>query len=242
VLLRVGQDGKLEEVSLENVRFAKTDVPNPPAPGAAAKKGGPSPRSEAITDLAYIDGRLILAGLSNEEFSSRLLAIPYPFADSPDGAAIEIYHGAHGRLETRSPVRTFVTYKIKGEPYLLAAYTCTPLVKVPVADLKAGAHIKGKTIAELGNGNKPLDMVVYQKDGKDYLLLTNSRRGVMKIPTEGADSAASIDSPVSGTKGMPYETIKDLQGIVQLDQLDEDHALVIIDKDGSLLLETIHLP
>src|SRR3954451_12784354 len=34
VLLRVGRDGKLEEVALEGVRFARTDVPNPPAASA----------------------------------------------------------------------------------------------------------------------------------------------------------------------------------------------------------------
>ena len=96
-----------------------------------------------------------------------------------------------------------MAYRIQNEPYLLAAYTCTPLVKVPVADLKAGAHVKGTTIAELGNRNRPLDMIVYQKDGKDYLLMTNNSRGVMKIPTEGAGTAESITEPVTGggTKG-----------------------------------------
>ena len=94
------------------------------------------------------------------------------------------------KFETKSPIRTFVTYKIQNEPYMLAAYTCTPLVKVPVSELKAGAHIKGTTIAELGNRNRPLDMIVYQKDGKDYLFMTNSSRGVMKIPTEDAGNAA----------------------------------------------------
>jgi hypothetical protein len=244
VLLRVGKDGKIEEFSLQNVMFAKTEIPNAPAAGAAGGRG-PSPRSESVTDLAYVDGRVFLAGLSNEEFSSRLLAIPYPFTNDTDGAAIEIYHGAHGRFETRSPVRTFVSYKIQGEPFLLAAYTCTPLVKVPVADLKAGAHVKGKTIAELGNRNRPIDMVVYQKDGKDYLLMANSSRGVMKIPTEGADHAESITSPVpgGGTKGLGYETIKELKGVEQLDMLDKTHAVILVRKDGgSLNLETIELP
>ena len=183
VLVRLGADGKLDEVPLENVRFAKAEIPNAPDPGA--RQQGQPLRNESITDLAYVDGRVFVAGLSNEEFSSRLIAIPFPFSEGFDGAAIEIYHGAHGRFETKSPVRTFVPYKIGNEPYLLAAYTCTPLVKVPVAELKAGAHVKGTTIAELGNRNRPLDMIVYQKDGKDYLLLANSSRGVMKIPTEG---------------------------------------------------------
>ena len=158
--------------------------PTPPPPGASS--AGQELRNESITDLAYVDGRVFLAGLSNEEFSSRLIAIPFPFSsDGVDGAAIEIYHGAHGQFETKSPIRTFVAYQIKSEPYLLAAYTCTPLVKVPVAELKAGAHVKGTTIAELGNRNRPLDMIVYQKDGKDYLLMTNNSRGVMKITHRG---------------------------------------------------------
>ena len=46
---------------------------------------------------------------------------------------------------------------------------------------------KGKTIAELGNRNKPLDMISYKKEGKDYLLMANSSRGVMKISTENID-------------------------------------------------------
>jgi len=205
------------------------------------QKGQPL-RNESITDLAYVDGRVFLAGLSNEEFSSRLLAIPFPFNESTDGAAIEIYHGAHGRLETKSPVRTFVAYRINNEPYLMAAYTCTPLVKVPVADLKAGAHVKGKTIAELGNRNRPLDMIVYQKDGKDFLLLANNARGMMKINTEGADSATPITSPVRDKQGLTYDTIADLKDVVQLDQLDKDNALIVRDNKGTLNLETVPLP
>ncbi len=145
LLVRVHPDGKIEDISLENVLFAKTELPNVPGPDNRQ-------RAESITDIAYADGRVFVAGLSNEEFSSRLIAIPFPFStDGFDAAAIEIYHGAHGRFETKSPIRTFVTYRIQDEPYMLAAYTCTPLVKLPVADLKAGAHVKGTTIAELGN-------------------------------------------------------------------------------------------
>jgi hypothetical protein len=242
VILRVGADGKLDELSLDNVKFAKTEIPNVPAPGAAVR--GQSSRAESITDLAYADGRVFLAGLSNEDFSSRLLAIPFPFTDRLDAASVEIYHGAHGRFETKSPVRTFVTYTIGSEPYLLASYTCTPLVKVPVSTLKAGAHVKGTTIAELGNHNKPLDMIVYNKGGKDYLLMANSARGVMKIPTEGADTAASISAPVgNGTKGMGYETIAALKGVEQLDKLDATHAVILTKADGGALnLETIALP
>ena len=241
VILRVGGDGKLEEMALENVKFAKAEVPNAPGPGPATK--GRPDRSQSITDLAYLDGRVFVAGQSNEEWTSRLTALPFPFTGQADGAGIQIYHGAHGRFETAAPVRTFVTYRINNEPYLLAAYQCTPLVKVPAADLKAGAHVKGTTIAELGNGNRPLDMIVYQKDGKDFLLLSNSARGVMKIPTEGAATAEAINAPVSGTKGLGYDTIASLKGVMQLDQLDKTHALILVQREGGALdLETVDLP
>ena len=50
VLLGVGADGKLDEVALENVRFARTEIPNPPDPNA--RRRGESLRSESITDIA----------------------------------------------------------------------------------------------------------------------------------------------------------------------------------------------
>jgi hypothetical protein len=240
VLVRIHADGKLEDVSLENVHFAKAELPNAPGPNDRQ-------RAESITDLAFADGRVFIAGLSNEEFSSRLIAIPFPFsAEGFDAAGIKIYHGAHGRFETASPIRTFVTYRIQNEPYMLAAYTCTPLVKLPVADLKAGAHVNGTTIAELGNRNRPLDMIVYQKDGKDYLLMINSSRGVMKIPTEGAGAAESITQPVrgGGTKGLGYEKIANINGAVQMDQLDNQRAVLLVQENpsGAMDLKTIDLP
>ena len=237
LIVRVNAEGKVEEVPLVNVAFSKADLPNPP--GADKRQ-----RNESITDIAFVDGRVLLAGLSNEEFSSKLISIPYPFSsEGIDGAAIEIYHGSHAKFETTSPIRTFVTYKIQNEPYMLAAYTCTPLVKVPVSELKAGAHVKGTTIAELGNHNRPIDMIVYQKDGKDYLFMTNNSRGVMKIPTEGVGSAPPITTPVPDKQGIGYETIASLKGAEQMDQLDDQHAVLLIkDSNGSMNLKTVELP
>jgi hypothetical protein len=105
--------------------------------------------------------------------------------------------------------------------------------------------VKGTTIAELGNRNRPLDMIAYQKDGKSYLLLANSSRGVMKIPTEGAGSAEGITAPVrgGGTKGIGYDKITDLKGVIQMDKLDEGHAVILTqDQDGPLNLKTVELP
>lgn len=245
VILRAEPSGKLAAVGLEKVRYAKAALPNAPSPGGVAKANRPSPRQESITDIAFVDGRVFVAGLSNEEFSSRLLAIPYPFENKEGtSASVEIFHGAHGRFETSSPVRTFVPYQADGKSYLLAAYTCTPLVKFPISELKAGSHVKGTTIAELGNRNRPLDMIVYEKDGKPFLLLANNSRGVMKIPAGGVTTAEGIVEPVkTEKKGIGYESLAALKGVLHLDRLDKGHALILVQaEDGAVNLETIALP
>jgi hypothetical protein len=168
VLVRVKADGQPELVVLDRVKHSRAELPDAPVDGVVGDDRRQSnPRQESITDLAFFEDRVMIAGLSNEEFASTLRAIPFPFKTVANGTSVEIYHGAHGRFETRSPVRTFVPFNIGNEPYLLAAYTCTPLVQFSIKELMPGSKIKGKTIAELGNRNRPLDMIVYQKDGKD---------------------------------------------------------------------------
>jgi hypothetical protein len=233
VLLRVERSGKIAEVPMTDVMFASMKLPNP------GKGRGPN---DVITDMAYLNGKLYVACLSNEEFSSQFRVLPFPFGKVEKGTAVEIFHGSHGQRETRSPIRTFAPFEIKGETNLLAAYTCTPLVQVPVTDLKPGEKVKGKTVAELGNRNVPLDMIVYQKGGKDYILMANSARGVMKISTEGIDSVEPIEKRIADKAGLKYETIKDLEGTVQLDAFDKDHVLVLRKKDNRLNLETVELP
>jgi hypothetical protein len=245
VLLRVKPDGELEAVNLEKIKFAVAELPDAPVDGVVGQGNRQSnPRRESITDIAFLEDRLLVAGLSNEEFASTLRAIPFPFKTVSNGTSVEIYHGAHGRFETRSPVRTFVPFKVGNEACLLAAYTCTPLVQFPISELKPGAKIKGKTIAELGNRNRPLDMIVYQKDGKDFILMANSSRGIMKINTDQIEKAQSITDPVRTEKtGQPYETIESWKGVDQLDRLDAQHALVLRRGDGgSLNIESIPLP
>jgi hypothetical protein len=243
VVVRVDATGKIDEFALDNVAFSQATLPNPPedketGSGRRRQNG----RNFAITDLAYVDGSVIVAGLSNEEFSSNLRAIPYPFNEVNKGASIEIFHGSHGRLETRSPIRTFVPISFGGNPQIIAAYTCTPLVRIPLSDLRPGAKVRGTTVAELGNMNQPLDIIAYQKDGKNFLLLANAARGVMKISTEGLLTREGINQPVRGTAGQPYEKVASWKGVKQLDQLDDANAIVLIEDGGKSDLRTLPLP
>ncbi len=245
VIATVGPANKLALLPLDNVAYAKFALTNVPGLEDKGRRGN-SLRQESITDIHFVDGKLFVAGLSNEDFTSRMRAISFPFGADDKWADIGIYHGAHGKYETtQSPVRTFTPFDIGGEPHILAAYTCTPLVTIPVSALKGGDKVKGKTVAELGNMNRPLDIISYQKDGKTYLLMANSARGVMKINTDNIGQQEAITAPVTGggKAGLTYDTVADLKGVEHLDKLGESHALLLVrTSDKGLNLESIALP
>src|SRR5262245_30017375 len=238
-LLRVDGAGTLSMISLETVAYTSVTMPNPAADTTTGRGG----RTQSVTDMALTNGRLIVSGLSNEEFASKLWSVPYPFAAADRGASVEIYHGNHGQLETRSPVMAFLPMTVDGQPHVIASYTCTPLVRFPVSSLKTGEKVVGTTIAEFGAGNQPLDMIQYQKDGKSFLLMSNSRRGVMKIPTSDFGSASAITARVGSTDGIAYEPITSLNGVEQLEKRDANRSIVIATAaSGERNLTAVPLP
>lgn len=238
LLLRIDSHGNIAPLAMDHARFAMVTLPDPPE----AKSGPRNPRMDTITQIEYMSGNLLVAGLSNEEFSSNLRTIPFPFHNAAKGASIEIFHGSHKRYETNSPIRTFAPYTIGKQQFILAAYTCTPLVKIPLSELQPGNKVKGATIAELGFGNRPLDMVTYRRDGHDYLVMANSNRGVMKMSLDNLEKYEPITAPVPETAGVPYETIKELQGVQHLEKYDGSKALILARAGSSLELKTIPLP
>ena len=251
LILRVDASGKLSTLSLDNARHSSVNLVDAPDSNPTARQ---NPRMQTITNMNFVNGSLIVAGLSNEEWSSALRSIPYPFKDAAKGATLQIWHSSHGRFETEAPVRTFVPYTISGQPYILAAYTCTPLVKIPVSQLQPGAQVKGVEIADLGAGNQPLDMVPYKKDGHDYILIANTARGVMKLKADNLASYPAIESPTkTDVAGVPYDTMADLQNVQHLTQLDDSDAVIVTGKTtgqpwapgppaGPINLQTIALP
>jgi hypothetical protein len=245
--------GQISVLPLDHVMHASVSLTDTPA-ATAGPRG--NQRMLTITDMAYVNGDLMVAGLSNEEWSSALRSIPFPFEKTAaEGATIQIWHASHGRYETQAPIRTFVPYSISGHDYVLAAYTCTPLVKIPFTDLKPGSQVRGTTIADLGSGNQPLDMVPYTRDGHHYILINNTSRGVMKLMADNLGTYKPIDSPtVTDVAGVPYKTIGDLKDVQHLAKLDNTDVLMLTGKPGSgpawnpgppvgpLNLETVALP
>ena len=254
LIMRVDPAGNVTQVSLDNAKHASVSLSDAPAP-ASDPNARNNPRMQTITDMAFVNGNLMVAGLSNEEWASALRSIPLGFKTAEQGATLQIWHSSHGRYETASPVRTFVPYTISGQQYILAAYTCTPLVKIPVSDLKPGAKVKGVEIADLGAGNQPLDMVPYKKDGHDYILIANSAFGVVKLKADKIESYPAIESPtITDVAGVPYDKMTQFTNVTHLTRLDDADALLLTGKPGAgpayapgpaqspISLQTIALP
>ncbi len=243
-IVRVGKSGKLTEVSLKKIPFQKVVLPDAPEDKDVTANGRTrNARNDSITDLAYAEGKVFASGLATGSSPSSVHQIPFPFTEGSAGTSVEIFHGAHGKVESTSAIRTFVPMNINGEPSLLAGFVCTPLVRFPISDLKPAEKTRGTTVAELGNRNQPLDMIAYRKDGHDFLLLSNSARGVMKISTENIARNEGITAPVKDTAGQSYETIKELAGVVQLDRFNDERVLLLVQSpDGSQDLRTVPLP
>jgi hypothetical protein len=231
LIMKVDAANKVTAVSLDDAKHAEVSLVDAPAAAANSRQ---NPRMQTITDMAFVNGNLMVAGLSNEEWSSALRSIPYPFKAASQGATLQIWHSSHGRYETESPVRTFVPYTISGQQYILAAYTCTPLVKIPVSQLTPGAKVKGQEIADLGMGNQPLDMVPYKKDGHNYILIANSSLGVLKLKADNIESYPTIAEPTrTDVAGVPYDKVSSLSNVQHLAQIDEGNVLLVTGKAGS---------
>jgi hypothetical protein len=246
-LVKIDGAGKASEVSLTKTQFQKLALPNAPEDKEVASKGRTrNLRNESITDLAYADGKVLVTGVTADASPSNIREITFPFAEADEGTKVEIFHGAHGKLEDYAAIRAFVPLTIDGQPSVLAGFTCTPLVRFSVNDLESnkGKKVRGTTVAELGNRNQPIDIVLYEKGGDKFLLIANTTRGVMKVSTKDIGRKEGIEKPVTGggTAGQTYDTIADLQGTVQLDKLNDTQAVVVIKKDDSLALKTVALP
>lgn len=240
-LLFLVNNNTLEAVSIDHVSHSKTALNNAVSVEAEDRRGN-SLRKWAISDLRYADGKVMVSGLSNAEFASTFRALAFPFSDQEMQSSLEIYHAAHGKYETHAPIKTFTPVTINNKQQILASYTCTPLVVFPVDDLKKGEHMKGRTVAELGNWNTPLDIIEMEKEGKRYILMANSNRAVMKIKVSDIESFGdSLSEKVmerAGTAGIDFVNLP-FVNVQQLDKLNESTFVMIQRQaDGVLALKT----
>ena len=113
--------------------------------------------------------------------------------------------------------------------------------------------MKGVTIADLGSGNQPLDMVPYKKDGHDFILVANSSFGLLKLKADRLEGYAPIDSPtVTDVAGVPFDRISDIKNVQHITSVDGTSAMALISAPadagargpakGPMTLQTIALP
>jgi len=228
VLLSLEGD-KVQAVSLKDVPFSTASISNAPAEDQKDRGGRPL-RDQVISDMNFAEGSVMISGLSNQEFSSSFHRIPFPFTNKDDHATLEIYHAAHGRYETNAPIRTFTTAEINGRKYLVASYTCTPLVLFPLDELVPGKHVKGRTVAEFGAGNSPLDMITMKKGDETYLVMSNSNRPVMRVKYKSiAAYQGTLTEPIKEsyqTAGVDFVALP-VVNVIQMDKLDDTQVIVL---------------
>ena len=85
-------------------------------------------------------------------------------------------------------------------------------------------------------------MVPYQKGGKDFVLIANDRRGVMKLDASNVPGAEGLTARVADKGGVPYETLETLKGVEHLDRLNGEKAVILVRAPEGLSLQTINLP
>jgi hypothetical protein len=223
-IVKVSLSGKISEFELNSPgrsEFTIKDAPTldqhfadragqwpVPSPAKYHQKAKTPMRSMTIVDMKFHNGELYIAGISNQEFASTLRRVRYPFTDEISETKIKIYHDAHAQWETRAPIRAMTFAQVDGKDTLVAAYVCSPLVLIPVEDLKDGAKIEGHVIGDMGNG-QPLSMFSFKFNGEDSIFVTNAAHDPRIIPVASLQHAkvmTEADSPhhmVLDTTGLP---------------------------------------
>ena len=206
-----------------------------------------------VTDLAWGDHSVIVAGQSAEEFANKIYQIPIPLENGVNAQfySAETYHVSHRRWETKAPIQSFIPWEEDGKFYIVGAFACTPIAKFPLSDLESGAKVKGTSVIELGSGNRPRDMFTYEKDGEQWLV-TNTQRfkdntfGPSKYwaarvkmdyldaeaPDETNENAPrrNVKAP-SGPDAKGIEVVEPLFGAVIVSQLENAEVVVMRETD-----------
>ncbi|MCF6313557.1 MAG: hypothetical protein L3J39_14015 [Verrucomicrobiales bacterium] len=237
VLLTVDGKGQIQRPDLSTMEYVRITLPV-----------SENSKLRNVTDLAWADSSVIVAGQSNEEFANKIYQIPVPLENGINARyfSAETYHVSHKRWETKAPIQSFIPYEENGEFYIVGAFACTPIAKFPLSGIESGKKIKGISIVELGSGNRPRDMFTYEKDGKQWLV-TNTKRFHEKfgpsvywgarVDMEYLKAAEETDTnenaprrnmkAPNGPDAKGIEVVDALYGAVLVSQLDNEQIIVL---------------
>jgi hypothetical protein len=250
-ILTVDGAGKIAEFPLDNVKFASYTLKTP--------KGS----VEKVTDIAWADGKIVVATQATDQFKSRVFTInPAAENGAPTQISTKTFHVGHNRWETAAPLKVLMAYMDGGKASVVGSFTCTPIVRYELQDAKDDDQITGRSVVELGQGNTPFDMFPYERDGKKFILIGVYRNN--KQPAFGFPSAywvARVDAdllketsninenapwrvgPNNKTKvGERVKVAEEYFGAQQMDQLDATRALAILQTKDGLTLRALPLP
>lgn len=245
-IVSVDSQGKVSRVDLRKTS-SSVAITDQPSASESFWRDLPA-QSLTVTDMKFYQGKLYVAGLSNRSFASTLRIYDFPFQGNARASTIEMYHPVHNQIETRAPIRSMVVMQVGGEASLVAAYTCTPLVTIPLKDLQDGAHIKAKTVGELGWGNAPVGMVTYKQGDMDYALIANSSRSADLLTlsdiTDGA-SKPGLTTPIE-VPAKPYAGVKaimtPLSAVMRIDNLNDNLLLALRRDTTSGDMQLVSIP
>jgi hypothetical protein len=252
LVVRIGPSGGIDHYDLRDVRHAVVPLP----------KGEKAPVS-SMTDVAWAGDRLVASARCNEEFGAKIFSTEGALVHGKTGQlfSAETYHVSHRKWETKAPMSVLIPYEENGKQFIVGAFSCTPVVKYPIDDLKPGAKIKGISMIELGSGNRPLDMFAYEKDGKESVLANTYRFHHERRPiSPGPYWATRFDQRLlaegekinenavrrlgKGSKPSTdlIEMVDSFHGVVQMDRLDKNTAVAIKQAGEDFDLITLALP
>jgi len=99
-------------------------------------------------------------------------------------------------------------------------------------ELKPGTHVKGRTVAEMGAGNSPLDMVTLKRNNDEVLVMTNSKHPLAKVDYKNiASFEGTLTEPVKGTAGVGF-TATPMTNVLQMDKLDDTQVVLMQKKEN----------
>ena len=243
-LLALDPDGTAKVVPLGKASHVRMTLPT-----------SESAQLRNVTDLAWGDDSVIVAGQSSEEFANKIYEIPSPLENGENARffSAETFHVAHNKWETKAPIQSFIPWEENGDFYIVGAFACTPIAKFPISELESGAKIKGTSVVELGSGNRPRDMFTYKKDGVEWLV-TNTQRfqknlfGPSKYwaarvkmdylnaasPEDTNENAVRRDVNVpNGPAAKGIEVVETLFGAVMVSQLANEEVIVLRETDSA---------
>jgi hypothetical protein len=250
VIMTVDGSGKIGELALDNVKYARLVLPS--GKGALSK----------VTDVAWAGDRLLAAGLASEEFASKIFVLPAPLAHEAKANiySTETFHVAHNKWETKAPMTVLMPYEEGGKKYLAGSFACTPVVKYPLDEIKEDNKVKGVSMIEMGNGNRPLNMFSYEKDGKSYVLMNTFRMHharkafgpspywTVKFERDLLAGKEKVNQEALWRIDRDYKPktdrikmVEEFHGVVHMDKLDDSRALTMKD-DGKGNLNLVALP